>query len=171
MATELRLDPVLARRAGLLHDIGKAIDYEREGTHPEIGFEVARKYGEPLIVQNAIASHHEDVEIISPISVLVAAADAISGARPGARRRTLVDYVKRVEKLESLATSMDGVEESYAIQAGREIRVIARHDKLDDAQSALLAQTLAKRIQQEMEYPGKIKVTVIREMRAVDFAR
>jgi len=171
MALELRLDGRLARRAGLFHDIGKAIDYEREGTHPEIGFEVAKKYGEPLIVQNAIASHHEDVEVISPISVLVSAADSISGARPGARRRTMVDYVKRVEKLESLADSLEGVEQSYAIQAGREIRVIAKHDKLDDAQSALLATTLAQRIQQEMEYPGKIKITVIREMRAVDYAR
>ncbi|HKY33442.1 MAG TPA: ribonuclease Y [Candidatus Polarisedimenticolia bacterium] len=171
MALELRLDGKLARRAGLFHDIGKAIDYEREGTHPEIGFEVARKYNEPLIVQNAIASHHEDVEVISPISVLVSAADAISGARPGARRRTTVDYVKRIEQLEQLADSMEGVEQSFAIQAGREIRVIARHDKLDDAQSALLASTLAQKIQQEMEYPGKIKVTVIREMRAVDYAR
>lgn len=171
MALELRLDGKLARRAGLLHDIGKAIDYEREGTHPEIGLEVARKYNEPLIVQNAIASHHEDVEVISPISVLVSAADAISGARPGARRRQTVDYVKRIEKLESLADAMEGVEQSFAIQAGREIRVIASHDKLDDAQSALLASTLAQRIQQEMEYPGKIKVTVIREMRAVDYAR
>jgi ribonuclease Y len=171
MAAELRLDRRMARRAGLFHDIGKAIDYEREGTHPEIGFEVAKKYGESAIVQNAIASHHEDVEVISPISVLVAAADAVSGARPGARRRTLVDYVNRVEKLETLASSMDGVQESYAIQAGREIRVIAKHEKLDDAQSALLASTIAKRIQQEMEYPGKIKVTVIREMRAVDYAR
>ena len=171
MAAELRLDARLARRAGLFHDIGKAIDYEREGTHPEIGHEIARKYGEPLIVQNAIASHHEDVEVISPISVLVSAADAISGARPGARRRTLVDYVKRIEKLEQLAESMEGVEQSYAIQAGREIRVIARHEKLDDAAAALLATTLAQRIQQEMEYPGKIKVTVIREMRAVDYAR
>jgi len=171
MATELGLDGRLGRRAGLFHDIGKAIDYEREGTHPEIGYEIARKYGEPAIVQNAIASHHEDVEVISPISVLVAAADAISGARPGARRRTLVDYVKRVEKLESLAQSEEGVEESYAIQAGREIRVIAKHDKLDDAQAALLASNLAKRIQQEMEYPGKIKVTVIREMRSVNYAR
>jgi len=171
MATELRLDPRIARRAGLLHDIGKAIDYEREGTHPEIGFEVARKYNEPLIVQNAIASHHEDVEVISPISVLVSAADAISGARPGARRRTTVDYVKRIEQLENLADSMEGVEQSFAIQAGREIRVIARHDRLDDAQSALLASTLAAKIQQEMDYPGKIKVTVIREMRAVNYAR
>jgi ribonuclease Y len=171
MALELGLDGRLARRAGLFHDIGKAIDYEREGTHPEIGFEVSRKYGEPPIVQNAIASHHEDVEVISPISVLVAAADAISGARPGARRRTTVDYVKRIEQLEKLADSMEGVEQSFAIQAGREIRVIARHDRLDDAQSALLASTLAQKIQQEMEYPGKIKVTVIREMRAVDYAR
>jgi ribonuclease Y len=171
MALELRLDGRLARRAGLLHDIGKAIDYEREGTHPEIGLEVAKKYNEPLIVQNAIASHHEDVEVISPISVLVSAADAISGARPGARRRQTVDYVKRIEKLESLADSMEGVEQSFAIQAGREIRVIAKHDKLDDAQSALLATTLAQRIQQEMEYPGKIKVSVIREMRAIDYAR
>jgi len=171
MAIELGMDGPIARRAGLLHDIGKAIDYEREGTHPEIGLEVAKKYNEPLIVQNAIASHHEDVEVISPISVLVSAADAISGARPGARRRQTVDYVKRIEKLESLATAMEGVEQSFAIQAGREIRVIASHDKLDDAQSALLATTLAQRIQQEMEYPGKIKVTVIREMRAVDYAR
>jgi len=171
MALELRLDGKMARRAGLFHDIGKAIDYEREGTHPEIGLEVARKYNEPLIVQNAIASHHEDVEVISPISVLVAAADAISGARPGARRRQTVDYVKRIEKLESLADAMEGVEQSFAIQAGREIRVIAKHDKLDDAQSALLASTLAQKIQQEMEYPGKIKVTVIREMRSVDYAR
>jgi len=171
MATELGLDGPLARRAGLLHDIGKAIDYEREGTHPEIGFEVAKKYNEPLVVQNAIASHHEDVEVISPISVLVSAADAISGARPGARRRTTVDYVRRVEQLETLANSMEGVEQSFAIQAGREIRVIAQQDKLDDAQSALLASTLAQRIQQEMDYPGKIKVTVIREMRAVNYAR
>ena len=171
MAVELGLDGRLARRAGLLHDIGKAIDYEREGTHPEIGYEVAHKYNEPLVVQNAIASHHEDVEVISPISVLVSAADAISGARPGARRRTTVDYARRIEKLEALADAMEGVEQSYAIQAGREIRVIARHDRLDDAQSALLASTLAEKIQQEMEYPGKIKVTVIREMRAVDYAR
>jgi len=171
MARELRLDGELARRAGLLHDIGKAIDYEREGTHPEIGFEVATKYNEPEIVANAIASHHEDVEVISPISVLVSAADAISGARPGARRRTTVDYVRRIEQLETLANSLEGVEQSFAIQAGREIRVIARHDRLDDAESALLASTLAEKIQSEMDYPGKIKVTVIREMRAVNYAR
>ena len=171
MAAELGLDERLALRAGLLHDIGKAIDYEREGTHPEIGMEVAKKYHEPEIVVNAIASHHEDVEVISPISVLVSAADAISGSRPGARRRTMTDFVQRIEKLEGLANSVDGVENSYAIQAGREIRVIAGHADVDDAQASMLASLIAQRIQAEMEYPGKIKVTVIREMRAVDYAR
>ena len=171
MAAELGLDERIALRSGLLHDIGKAIDYEREGTHPEIGMEVAKKYHEPEIVINAIASHHEDVEVISPISVLVSAADAISGSRPGARRKTLSDYAKRIEKLEGLANSIDGVDNSYAIQAGREIRVIARHQEVDDAQSESLASLIAQRIQSEMEYPGKIKITVIREMRAVDYAR
>src|SRR5437867_419921 len=171
MAAELGLDQKLAKRAGLLHDIGKAIDYEREGTHPEIGEEIGRRYGEHEIVVNAIASHHDDCEVISPISVLVAAADALSGARPGARRKTLQDYVKRVEKLESLANSIDGVEQSYAIQAGRELRVICHHQKIDDAHAALLASDLAKRIQAEMDYPGRIKVTVIRETRAVEYAR
>jgi len=170
MAAELGLDQPMALRSGLFHDIGKAIDYEREGTHPEIGMEVAKKYHEPEIVVNAIASHHEDVEVISPISVLVSAADAISGSRPGARRKTLTDYVKRIEKLEGLANAIDGVDQSYAIQAGREIRVIASHSEVDDAQAAMLAAVIAQRIQQEMEYPGKIKVTVIREMRAVDYA-
>jgi ribonuclease Y len=171
MAAELGLDQKLAKRAGLLHDIGKAIDYEREGTHPEIGEEIGRRYGEHEIVVNAIASHHDDCEAISPISVLVAAAAALSGARPGARRKTLQDYVKRVEKLESLAMSMDGVEQSYAIQAGRELRVICHHQKIDDAHASLLASDLAKRIQAEMDYPGRIKVTVIRETRAIEYAR
>lgn len=171
MAAELRLDEKLARRAGLLHDIGKAIDYEREGTHPEIGAEYARKYGEPDVVVNAIASHHEDCEVISPISVLVAAADAVSGARPGARRKSVAEYIKRIEQLESLANSMDGVDQSYAIQAGREIRVIANSNLVDDARVDLLATDLAARIESEMDYPGKIKVTVIREVRAVDYAR
>jgi ribonuclease Y len=171
MAAELRLDEKLGRRAGLLHDIGKAIDYEREGTHPEIGAEIARKCGEHDLVINAIASHHEDCEMTSPISVLVAAADAMSGARPGARRQTVAQYIKRIEKLEELANSMQGVEQSYALQAGREIRVIARSKQVDDARVDLLASDLASRIQNEMDYPGKIKVTVIRELRAVDYAR
>lgn len=171
MAAELRLDEKLARRAGLFHDIGKAIDYEREGTHPEIGAEVARKYGEPDVVVNAIASHHEDCEVISPISVLVSAADALSGARPGARRKSVAEYIRRIEQLESVANSMPGVEQSYAIQAGREVRVIARSEEVDDARVDLLASDIASRIESEMDYPGKIKVTVIREVRAVEHAR
>jgi len=171
LAAELRMDEKLARRAGLLHDIGKAIDYEREGTHPEIGAEVGAKYGEPDVVINAIASHHEDCEVTSPISVLVSAADSLSGARPGARRKTVAEYIKRIEKLEDLANSMKGVDQSYAIQAGREIRVIAKSKETDDARVDLLASDLATRIQSEMDYPGKIKVTVIREMRASETAR
>jgi ribonuclease Y len=170
MAAELRLGEKQARRAGLLHDIGKAIDYEREGTHPEIGAEFAQKYGEDEVVINAIASHHEDVEMTSPVSVLVAAADAISGARPGARRQTVAQYIKRIEKLEEIANSFAGVEQSYALQAGREIRVIARSQQVDDAMVDLLADELTQRIQNEMDYPGKIKVTVIRELRAVEYA-
>ncbi len=170
MAVELGLDEHLARRAGLLHDIGKAVDYEREGTHPEIGAELARRYGEPEEVINAIASHHEDCEVTTPYSVLVAAADALSGARPGARRRSVAEYIRRIEKLEELANSMEGVEQSYALHAGREIRVIACATKLDDARAALLASDLASRIQSEVDYPGKIKVTVIREVRASAFA-
>lgn len=170
LAAELRLDEKLARRAGLLHDIGKAVDYEREGTHPEIGAEVGLKYGEPEVVINAIASHHEDCDATSPISVLVAAADAISGARPGARRQTVAEYIKRIEKLEELANSMEGVEQSYALQAGREIRVIAQSKLVDDAKVDLLAADLAARIETEVDYPGKIKVTVIRELRAVEYA-
>ncbi len=170
MASELRLDATLAKRAGLFHDIGKAIDFEREGTHPEIGVEVATRYNEHPVVINAIGSHHEDVDVTHPISVLVSAADAISGSRPGARRKSVVDYVRRIEELEGLANEMEGVEQSYAIQAGREIRVIARPDKVTDDQLALLAADLAKKIQARMEYPGKIKVTVIREMRATTTA-
>jgi ribonuclease Y len=171
MAAELRLDEKLARRAGLFHDIGKAIDYEREGTHPEIGAEVGLKYGENEVVVNAIASHHEDCEVTSPISVLVSAADALSGARPGARRKTAAEYIKRIEKLEELANSMEGVEQSYALHAGRELRVIARTKLVDDARVELLASDLAGRIQSELDYPGKIKVTVIRQVRAVEYAR
>jgi ribonuclease Y len=170
MASELRLDGLIAKRAGLFHDIGKAIDFEREGTHPEIGVEVATRYNEHPIVVNAIGSHHDDVEVIHPIAVLVSAGDAISGSRPGARRKSVVDYAKRIEQLEGLANETDGVEQSYAIQAGREIRVIARAERVDDDRLALLAADLAKKIQAQMEYPGRIKVTVIREMRASETA-
>jgi ribonuclease Y len=170
MASELRLDGALAKRAGLFHDIGKAIDFEREGTHPEIGVEVATRYNEHPIVINAIGSHHDDVQVIHPISVLVSAGDAISGSRPGARRKSVVDYAKRIEQLETLANETEGVEQSYAIQAGREIRVIARPDRIDDDRLALLAADLAKKIQSQMEYPGRIKVTLIRELRATETA-
>ncbi|OPZ72844.1 MAG: Ribonuclease Y [bacterium ADurb.Bin478] len=171
MAASLDLDGNLAKRAALLHDIGKAIDRYTDGTHTQIGVEVARKYGEGPVVQNAIASHHEDVEITSPISVLVMAADAVSGSRPGARRETLESYIKRLDNLEGLAKSFAGVGKAYAIQAGREIRVIAEHDKIDDALSEQLAADIAEKIQSEMEYPGQIKVTVIREYRAVNYAK
>lgn len=171
MAAELELDGKLAKRAGLLHDIGKAIDRYTEGTHTSIGLDLAKKYREGKIVQNAIAAHHEDTEAISPISVLVQAADAVSGSRPGARRETLEGYIKRLERLEELATSFSGVSKVFAIQAGREIRVMVDAEKTDDRSSQELAAEIAKKIQEEMEYPGQIRVTVIREFRAVDFAK
>ncbi len=171
MAATLGLDGNLAKRAGLLHDIGKAIDRYTDGTHTQIGLEIAKKYGEGPIVQNAIAAHHEDVEIISPISVLVQAADAVSGSRPGARRETLETYIKRLDGLEGLAKSFAGVGKAYAIQAGREIRVMVEHDKIDDAMSEQQATDIAEKIQNDMEYPGQIKVTVIREYRAIDYAK
>lgn len=171
MAAALDLDGNLAKRAGLMHDIGKAIDRYTDGTHTQIGLEIAKKYGEGPIVQNAIAAHHEDVEIISPISVLVQAADAVSGSRPGARRETLETYIKRLDGLEGLAKSFAGVGKAYAIQAGREIRVMVEHEKIDDAMSEQLATDIAEKIQSEMEYPGQIKVTVIREYRAIDYAK
>lgn len=171
MAAQLRLDPNLAKRAGLLHDIGKAIDRQTEGTHTQIGAEIAKKYGEHPVVVNSIAAHHEDVEPISPIAVLVKAADAISGSRPGARRETLETYVKRLESLENIARSFSGVGNAFAIQAGREIRVMVEHEKIDDAMAEQLSSDIAEKIQSEMEYPGQIKVTVIREYRAVDYAK
>lgn len=171
MASMLNLDTATARRAGLLHDIGKAVDKDINGTHTEIGLEIAKKYNEGPIVLNAIASHHEDVEAISPLSVLVKAADAISGSRPGARRDTLEGYIKRLEKLEDVAESFAGVSKTYAIQAGREIRVIVEPDKIDDSKAAGLAEEIAEKIQSDLEYPGQIKVTVIREYRAVGFAK
>jgi ribonucrease Y len=171
IATELGLDEALARRAGLLHDIGKSIDREIEGTHTEIGANLGRRFGEPSEVVDAIAHHHE-VELAETLyPVIVQAADAISAARPGARRETLESYLKRLEALESIATSFPGVEKSYAIQAGREIRIVVQHDKVDDASAILLARDIANRIERDMEYPGQVQVTVVRESRAVEYAR
>lgn len=171
MASSLGIDAGTARRAGLLHDIGKAIDKDVDGTHTEIGVELAKRYNEGPVVVNSIASHHEDVEAISPIAVLVKAADAISGSRPGARRDTLEGYIKRLEKLEKVAESFAGVSKTYAIQAGREIRVIVEPEKVDDIKATQLAEDISAKIQSELEYPGQIKVTVIREYRAVDYAK
>ncbi|MBI3587411.1 MAG: ribonuclease Y [Ignavibacteriales bacterium] len=171
MASELHLDPSLAKRAGLLHDIGKTIDRSVEGPHALLGYELCKKYNEHAIVSNAVGAHHEDIPMEHPIAALVQAADAISGARPGARRESVEGYVKRLEKLESLAKSFNGVLNTYAIQAGREIRVIANHDKLDDAAADQLSHDIANKIQQEMEYPGQIKVIVIREFRSVSYAK
>ena len=171
MASELGLDVKLAKRGALLHDIGKVVSHEEEGTHAMLGAEMAKKYGESELIVNAIAAHHEQVEPLCPESVLVASAEALSAARPGARRETLEAYVKRLEKLESLATGFNGVDKAYAIQAGREIRVIVRQGELDDAETFTLSRDLAKKIEQELTYPGQIKVTVIRENRFIEFAK
>jgi len=171
MAGELGLDVRLAQRAGLLHDIGKALDHEIQGTHVDIGIDVLRKYKESEAVIDAMASHHGDYEPKSPEAVLVAAADALSAARPGARRETLDTYIKRLQKLEEIANTTPGVETSFAIQAGREIRIIARPDQVSDDAMEMLARDISKRIESELEYPGQIKVNVIRETRAVDYAR
>ncbi len=171
MASELGVNVKKAKRAGLLHDIGKAVDHEVEGPHAIIGADLAKKYGESKDVIHAIAAHHEDVKPETVLAVLVQAADALSGARPGARREMLETYVKRLEDLERIATSFPGVQKSYAIQAGREIRIMVDADKVTDPDAVLLSRDIAKKIESELSYPGQIKVTVIREMRAVDYAK
>lgn len=171
MAAELGLDPVLAKRAGLLHDVGKTVDKSIEGPHALIGYDLTKKYKEHPIVINAVGSHHEDIEMEHPIAALVQSADAISGARPGARREPLESYVKRLENLETLARSFEGVAKTYAIQAGREIRVVVENDKVDDIVADRLAREIAQKIEEEMEYPGQIKVTVIREVRKIAIAK
>jgi ribonuclease Y len=171
MAAELGFDTTIAKKAGLMHDIGKTIDKDVEGPHALLGYELTKKYNEHPIVINAVGSHHEDIEMEHPISALVQAADAISGARPGARREPLESYVKRLENLENLAKSFEGVAKTYAIQAGREIRVVVEPDKIDDVVADRLSYEIAQKIQEEMEYPGQIKVMVIREVRKIQYAK
>ncbi len=171
MADELGLDTKLARRAGLLHDIGKALDHDMEGTHVELGVDILKKYKENENVINAVEAHHGDVEPKTIEAVLVQAADAISASRPGARRETLEAYIKRLEQLESIADSFEGVDKSFAIQAGREIRIIVKPEKINDDQMTLMARDIAKKVEEEMEYPGQIKVNVVRETRVIDYAK
>ncbi len=171
MADELKLDGALARRCGLLHDIGKAVDHEVEGGHPAIGEEICRKLNEPEEVLNAVAGHHGDVPAKTPYTPLVAAADAMSAARPGSRRESLERYIKRLEQLEGIATSFAGVKQAYAIQAGREVRVIVDPENIDDANAHRIAREIANKVEEEMTYPGEVKVTLLREVRAIEYAR
>ncbi len=171
MAAELGFDTTIAKKAGLMHDIGKTIDKDVEGPHALLGYELTKKYNEHPIVINAVGSHHEDIEMEHPLAALVQAADAISGARPGARREPLESYVKRLENLENLAKSFEGVAKTYAIQAGREVRVVVEPDKIDDVMADKLSYEISQKIQEEMEYPGQIKVMVIREVRKIQYAK
>lgn len=171
MAEELGINSKIARRAGLLHDLGKALDHDMEGTHVELGVEVLKKYKENESIINAVEAHHGDVEPLTLEAVLVQAADAISASRPGARRETLESYIKRLEKLEEIADSFEGVEKSFAIQAGREVRLIVKPEKVSDADMVIMAREVAKKVENEMEYPGQIKVNVIRESRVIDYAK
>jgi ribonucrease Y len=171
MAGELRLDITLAKRIGALHDIGKAVSHEMEGTHARLGADLAKRYGEPDTVVHAIEAHHGDVEPRTLLAVLAQAADAISASRPGARRETLESYVKRLDELEGIANAMEGVEKTYAIQAGREIRVIVQPEKVDDTRAAMMAMDIKKKIESGMQYPGQIKVVVIRETRSIEYAK
>jgi ribonuclease Y len=171
MAAELGLDAQFAKRAGLFHDIGKTVDRSIEGPHALIGGDVLRKYGEHAVIVNAVASHHDDIPMETPIAPIVQSADAISGARPGARRESVEGYVKRLEKLEAFAQSFQGVAKTYAIQAGREVRVVVEQDRVDDVKADQLAHDIAAKVEREMEYPGQIKVTVIREYRSVAYAK
>jgi ribonuclease Y len=171
MADELGLDGNLARRAGLLHDIGKAMDHEQEGGHPQLGKEFLRRFDEPEAVLNAAEGHHGDVPATTPYTALVMAADAISASRPGARRESLERYVRRLQELEDLAMTFEGVRQAYAIQAGREVRVIVDAKLIDDRISAKIARDIAQKIEHDLNYPGEIKVTLIREVRSVEYAR
>ena len=171
MAEELGLNPKLARRAGLLHDIGKSVDHDMEGSHIQLGAELCRKFKESALVINAVEAHHGDVEAESMIACLVQAADAISAARPGARRETLETYTNRLKQLEDISNSFKGVDKSFAIQAGREVRVMVIPDQINDDEMVLLARDLSKQIEAELQYPGQIKVNVIRESRVVDYAK
>ena len=171
MADELGLDGSVARRAGLLHDIGRAIDHDVEGNHPTIGANYLKRFNESAVVLNAVAGHHGDVPPDNPYTPLIAAADAVSASRPGARRETLERYIKRLEKLEEIAGSFKGVENAYAIQAGREIRVIVYAEQVDDDAAMKIARDIAKKVENEMTYPGEIQVTLLREVRCIEYAR
>jgi len=171
MAAELCADVTLAKRAGLLHDIGKALDHVMEGSHIALGAEVAKKYKENDEVIHAIMAHHGDIEATTLIACLVQAADAISAARPGARRESLENYIKRLQKLEEIASSFSGVERTFAIQAGREIRIMVKPEEVNDDNTIIIAREISKKIEAELEYPGQIKVNVIRELRATDYAK